>query len=620
MSVLTAALAWGRRNPIAPVLICLFLAAILVRAAPVIRLDYAPWWDGVGYGYADLWTGEALRLAGGDFAALSFYSEGLLFVPAQAMLFKFLGVATGMHAWAVFLVLVSAAIVPIAAHTVYLITRQPIGALAAGVLTIFDPVSAWYGTNGWSDAQTFLSVALACWAFVLCARKPTYPRLLLLGAVLATLALGHTTWLYPATLWALMAPILLATRKRWFPSPLDLPHPGGRGRWLRRIAVPASFFAIGGFIMISLIGAGGAIRAGAEGAGPFNVDRDNQRALVVTYDRSIEWDDWTPADTIRVVLRKFPPRIPELVTSFVRGHIANAVHLYRWVLLATMVATAIVIAGRRQNPWPSRWGFLGLAIPGYFLLFEPGTEEPAVALTYLTVGALWMYLPIARILMVLFGPIFGILILYLPLTTQPRHSNAIVFLLILLAAIAIGLAADQISRWYRDVGTRQVMSGQTVLVSAGLIVLIGVGLASTTSAIGERRAEDRYLAWFGSQVGEDALVITVADVDPWQVLNLTNRPVIYDVENGARLAIEPGGPEWGNDLIAELRSYGDEEDVFRALEDKGYSLWFYAPWQGAEREWFEPNFAGSGPRGRVELVGVADYPERRGRAALMVGR
>ena len=83
---------------------------------------------------------------------------------------------------------------------------------------------------------------------------------------------------------------------------------------------------------------------------------------------------------------------------------------------------------------------LGLLIPGYFLLLEPRIEVPTVAVTYLTIGVVWMYIPVARVLMVLFGPIFGILILYLPLTTQPRHSNAIVFLLILLASIAIGLA------------------------------------------------------------------------------------------------------------------------------------------------------------------------------------
>ena len=263
-------MAWGRRNPIAPLLVGLFVAAALVRATPVIRLDYAPWWDGVGYGYGDLWTGQALRLADGDFAALSFYSEGLMFVPVPAVFFKTLGVATGMHAWAIFLVMVSAAIVPIAAHTVYLITRQPIGALAIGVLTIFDPVSTWYGSNGWSDAQTFLSVALACWAFALCARKPTFPRLLLLGVVLATLALGHTTWLYPATFWALVTPVLVATREKWFPGALDLPDPGVRRRWLRRVAVPSGYFAAVALVTLSVVSVGGAVGTGDEGTGPKN--------------------------------------------------------------------------------------------------------------------------------------------------------------------------------------------------------------------------------------------------------------------------------------------------------------------------------------------------------------
>jgi hypothetical protein len=263
---------------------------------------------------------------------------------------------------------------------------------------------------------------------------------------------------------------------------------------------------------------------------------------------------------------------------------------------------------------------LGLLIPGYFLLFEPRIEVPTVAVTYLTIGVVWMYIPVARVLMVLFGPIFGILILYLPLTTQPRHSNAIVFLLILLASIAIGLAVGQVKRWYQDVDSRQFVAGQRMLISAGLIVLVGVGSVSTANAIGERLAEGRYLEWLGEQMGEDALLITVADVDPWQVLAVTGRPVIYDVENGARLAIEPDGPEWGVGFLSEFRGYDDEEDVFRTLEQRGYSLWFYAPWRGAERQWFNPAFTGSSARERIELTKVADYPEQIGRAALMVSR
>jgi hypothetical protein len=92
------------------------------------------------------------------------------------------------------------------------------------------------------------------------------------------------------------------------------------------------------------------------------------------------------------------------------------------------------------------------------------------------------------------------------------------------------------------------------------------------------------------------------------------------VENGARLAIEPGGPEWGDDMLAEFRAYDDEEAVFLALEQRGFRLWFYSPWRGAERQWFDPAFTGSSARERIELTKVADYPEQIGRAALMVSR
>ncbi len=615
---LRGAMAWGRRVPVGLVLTGLFLAALVIRSAPVIRLDYAPWWDGMGYGYADIWIGQAVSLAEGDFSVLDYTLEGLLFVPVQALALKLFGVATGMRVWAIFLVVVSAAIVPIAGHTVYLATRQPLGAFVTGTLVIYDPVLAWYGNNGWSDAQTFLAVALACWGFVLCARRPTLPRLLSLGGLLGMLALGHTTWLYPAMLWALMAPFLLATRTRWFPAALDLDDSGSWGCWARRLAVPLGYFVAVAATTILVASVGHETRDGVERAGLFNVDQNNQRVLVMTYDPSIGWDDWKPSDTARVVLTKFPARLPELLASFVHGHVTNAVHLYRWVLLVTVLATSLVIAGRRPVPWPSWWGLVGLAIPGYFLLVEPRVETSAVALAYLTLGIVWAYIPLTRVLIVLFGPILGTLVLYLPLTTQPRHSNAIVFLVILIAGIAIGLATDRVRRWYTASGSGQFEFGQRVLLATGLIVLVGLGSARTMDAIEGRIAEGRYLEWLGDQMGEDALVLTAANADPWQVMELTGRPVVYDVENGARLVLEPDGPEWGSEMLGEFRAYSDEVDVLRALEERGYRLWFYAPWQGAEREWFDPAVTGSSPPVPVELVRVTEYPEQGGRAALMV--
>ena len=610
---------WSQRYSITLLLAGLYVAACFVRAAPVIRLDYAAWWDGVGYGYADLWIGQAVMMAEGDFSALSFYSEGLLYVPLQAFLFKLLGIATGIHIWAIVLILLSAAIVPIASHTVYLVTRQPLGALFTGVLTMFDPILGWYGTNGWSDAQTFLSLAITCWAFFLCARRPTFLSMSFLSGGLATLALGHTTWLYPATLWAIVIPFLLATRGKWFPS-AGLPADSGViSNWKLYMVVPLAYFAICVGVTLMVVTIGGAIGSGSEDAGLFNVDSNNQRVLVVTYDKSVEWDDWTPSDTMRVILTKFPSRFPDLLDSFIQGHVANAIHLYRWVLLSIVVAVGILIASQRHNPWPSRWGLAGLMLPAYFLLFKPGIEAPVVALTYLTIGVLWMYVPITRVLMALFAPILGILVLYLPLTTQPRHSNAIVFLFLLLAGIAIGLAAGRIREWYRNVDSYGFVLVQRVLASVVLVVLIGFGVGSICSAIGERQSESRYLEWLGAKLDDNALILTTSNVDPWQVMQITGRPVVYDVENGARLAIEPGGLEWGNDLVAEYRNYVAEADVFQSLQKRGYSLWLYTPWQGTERKWFDPAFIGSSPPVLFEVVSGANYPEQPGRAALQIG-
>ena len=150
-------------------------------------------------------------------------------------------------------------------------------------------------------------------------------------------------------------------------------------------------------------------------------------------------------------------------------------------------------------------------------------------------------------------------------------------------------------------------------------VRIGFGGGSICSAIGERQAESRYLEWLGAKLDDNALILTTSNVDPWQVMQITGRPVVYDGENGARLAIEPGGLEWGNDLVAEYRNYVAEADVFQSLQKRGYSLWLYTPWQGTERKWFDPAFIGSSPPVLFEVVSGANYPEQPGRAALQIG-
>ena len=64
----------------------IFVAAVLLRAAKVFRVDFAPWWDGVGWGYADLWTSQAAALAySASNAGLDFKTEGLLYVPLMGV-------------------------------------------------------------------------------------------------------------------------------------------------------------------------------------------------------------------------------------------------------------------------------------------------------------------------------------------------------------------------------------------------------------------------------------------------------------------------------------------------------------------------------------------------------
>jgi len=609
------------RNPLVMVLALLLLAAILMRAAAFIRLDYAAWWDGVGWSYSDaVWTASALRLADGDLTALSFRTEGLMFIPVQALLFKVLGIELGFHVWAWFLVGSSALVVPIAAHTVYLVTGRLAGAILTGAFVIFDPVASWFGLNGWSDGQTMISVALVCWTFMLCARRATLPRQLLLALALSVLALGHATWTYPATAWAVLAWPLLATRKRWFPRALSLSSGSAAPSfgWARTLPVPGVFLAIVLFAVFA-VGSIEGKPVSEQGLGALSGDTNNQRALVVTYDPSVKWDDWQPRDTIRVVFTNFLPRVPSMVPGLLHGHIANVVPLFRWLLAIIALAVLVIILDRWRRPWPSLTGLIGVPVAAVLFSNQLALNEPTVMLFYLVMTVACMYIPIVRVLTLLFIPFLTLMTLYLPLLTQPRHTNALVFFVLIVAGITVGFALDRVTSWRGRSSQGKARSIQVAIASMALVILVASGASQFAGAVEGRSAEARYLKWLATRFDDKSMLLTSGDVDPWEVRHLTGATVLYDVENGGRLVLTAGGKAWGTTTSMLFEGHDSSVELFDELRASGRQLWFYSPWDGFQPTSFAPNIIWEPRQREFQLDSVATYPGQPGRGALQIG-
>ena len=607
------------KSPLGLVLLSLFLATFLLRTAPFVRLDYAAWWDGAGWGYADpVWIFKALRLAEGEFDQLHFRSEGLMFVPMQAVFFKLFGIELGFRVWAWFLVATSALVVPIAAHTVYLATGRLLGAILTGSLVIFDPVAAWFGLNGWSDGQTVLAVALAGWTFMLCARQSTLSRQALLAVALSILALGHATWTYPAFAWALLAWPMLALRERWFPR--AQPHgtrPSSFG-WARTLPIPTLFLLI---VLLSIFGIStldnDADQAG--GLGTLFGDTNNQRALVVTYDSSITWDEWETSDSLRVILTIFPPQIPNMLKTLVLGHLGNVIPLYRWLLLVITLAVFVIALSRWRSPLPSPIGLLAVPVVAILFLSQQALDEPTLAMTYLVLALAFMYIPIVRVLTLLFLPFIGLMLLFIPLLTQPRHTDAIVYYVFLVAGISVSLAFDSVANFRNWSLTGETKAFQLFPVFAALALLVAMGVTQTVDAVEDRRSEAQYLGWLSTQLDDKSILLTDPDVDPWEVRAITGATVVYDAQGGGRVVLSDDTPAWGVTASMYFGTPDSSTALFEELRSRGHTLWYYSPWDGADPDSILPNIIAEDPRLEFRLVPSAGYLEQPGRSALQVG-
>ena len=520
----------------------LFTIAALFRYTHVVRGDYMPWWDGVGWSYADVWISRAVELAYTDSTAgFSFAAEGMVFVPPMALLIKLFGMAGGMAWWTHFLVISSALIAPIAASTVFRVTRNEYGALLAGSMVAIDPLLRWFGVNGWSDSATMFFTALAFWTFAGAATKPTISRCSNFGAALAMLALSHTTWLWPCVFWVLAGWPLLVTRRRWLPDAVRATDENNDVHWLKCAVPIGSFFGALVIIVLLLSVIGGDGGHDKSSIPIFSVDSNNQRALVVSYDPSMVWAEWQPSDTIRVVLTKFIPVIPKQLASLIIGHVVNVIPGFAW--LALLTATAAIVVGIRGNVYRrlSLWALAGLGILGFLILHPQVPSEPSIVAVFIVLILLWLFIPIARVLLFVSSPMLGLLLLYIGITTQHRHSNAFVYLLYLLAGIAVSLAIWEIARsvdWRSYLQSKIVKYAPAFVIGLPMLFLLTTSASELIRETVDQRSEIAYLKWLGRIAGPNDIVMTTGNVNPWEVQELTRRTVYYDIAHSARMVID----------------------------------------------------------------------------------
>lgn len=587
-----------------------FTAALLSRLATVQRGVFTPWWDGIGWGYADLWIGGAVGLAfEGSTRGLHFTTEGLTYVPVLALFLKIFGLSSGLEAWSFVLIAVSALVALFAVMTVHLITGRLLGGVVAGALVIFDPVLEWFGLNGWSDSFTFLGVAASFLLFFAAARRPTLPRLALLGVSLAFLALGHATWTWPALAWAILAWPLLANR-RWFARttpPRDRPY--GRLRFaIPLLAFLVSMMAVNWF----LVGAG--IAESGNYVPVFSSDVNNQRSLVSWIEPDVEWDTWEPSDTIRTFVFTIPGLIPTLFSDLAGQQLTGAIPFSALLLLILAIGVC-GLALARGSPRLSGWALFGPAVFAVLAVALDPVDNAAVVILMLVLGVAWIYLPAVRTILLLIGPLTIILTVFFPVITHFRHSNAVLYALVLIAGVVVdsGLrSAPERRAWL-------VGRFSTLAVAAGLLILVGIGVFQAVTAMQFRLAEERYLGWLGGIMESGDVLLTTGDVNPWRVHEIVGNPVAFDIEHGGRLLITDSTSRWDQKVPAVAELPATTEEILAALAGDG-RLWFYRPHDRAAEPLFVPRLGSDdGHASFYSLVPVAPYPEDNFRAAMGVG-
>ncbi|MBM4437256.1 MAG: hypothetical protein FJ029_08490 [Actinobacteria bacterium] len=617
-----AALADGAtaaRGAAAPRLVygLLFAGALLIRYPPFLQGAYSPWWDGTGLGHHTGWIDEASRLALHADVGLftSIHGEGWVFSPLLAALFKLFGIPAGLNVWGHASVFLSAAIAVIAASTAFRVTRRPVAAGAAGLLALIDPISAWFMTNGWSDATTLLGYAVTVWVFVWCAGQPSTRRMVVLGVSLAILGFSHGTWVWPAVWWAAMAAPLVRARHTWLTGAEPLP-PLRSWRSRARLATPlVTVLAIFGLGVVAIwlwVGRGGPLPIFGGGA-------VNLEGLA-----SVAMGDGAPAgfqgfDVPKAIVGGTWAELGAIVERMFDGNFTVALPGYAWIVTLVGIALATVAFARR-NARLTWGGIPGIGVAALLAFVDGGVRSNALP-TLLVVGLLFLFVPWVRAMTVALAIVLVGYTISVTDVIHYRHSNQFLYVLIIGSGMAVACALD----WIRGAAAarfsrpweRAGRAGGFAILSAPIVW----GAISTATAAGGSIAEARALHWIGTKVPLDGIVLVGRETNPWAVQQATGRTVIWPADSGGWQRIDPGWSEWGPFV---RQAYGWEattDEIVAALRAEGRSLWFYRTGitVAARRVQLVLGSEDLGEFPAYALVPIERYPEDVSRALLRVG-
>lgn len=160
-----------------------------------------------------------------------------------------------------------------------------------------------------------------------------------------------------------------------------------------------------------------------------------------------------------------------------------------------------------------------------------------------------------------------------------RYSNAFVYTLIVLTAVAVGQGTPVWWPWLRrSLAMPARMSSYAMRLA--LVVLLAAPLVA--GAIEVARAhlahgdELLYLRWLATAIPEASVILTSGNVDPWEVHEVTGRSVIWPAENGGWQFITEKPYRWSRPVRERFPDAGTQE-ILNRLRAAGDQLWFYRP-------------------------------------------
>ena len=353
----------------------------------------------------------------------------------------------------------------------------------------------------------------------------------------------------------------------------------------------------------------------------FSSDIDNQRALVTRLNPDGDWESWESTDTIRTFLFVVPAKFPSLMFDLIGQQITGVLHLSAWTLCGLGMAL-IYIARNESGRHISRWLLLALPLFAWVSWSPDAPTNAAVPGLLLILAMAWIYVPATRGLLIAIIPITALLAIFLPHNTHFRHSNAVLYVLVLIFGLVIARAAAnwQInSSRYKYSDSHLLTTGFHYAPTCFLLIFVTWTIVQATLGFSFRQTEDRYLHWLGSLMNKEDVLLTSGNVNPWHTASIIPAPVIYDVEHGGRLFVDGKATGWGPNLRTALGTEQTTQALVSKLRQSG-KIWVYRPGKPvaspliAFRQLSDPS-----PPEFYTLNAVDHCPDGNGTPAFMLG-